>query len=151
MSKKIERIEDDDDGLAFARATPVFLDEDGNGGDYEDRTLNATSKDSNNNLNPMEVEDGVVEGEIFKGEKQPDEFKDSWAAVLFLVQVVAVVGVAIVYAPYLFAEAKDAEANADTTTIEFNPPPWNFRAFPCILDVCKFTQYAQNQLRNCDQ
>lgn len=113
MSMKNENNSDD---YAFAKATAVFdHDEDDHYGDEGSNLKNDTiSGKGGGDVDPMEVADGnvVVEGDIIRGEVQPDEFRDAWAAVLFFAQVVAVIGVAIVYTPYVFAAAEaDAESN----------------------------------------
>jgi uncharacterized membrane protein len=54
-------------------------------------------------MTPMEMADVErgVGGATVKGEVQPNEFRDAWAAFLFLFQFVCVVGVAIAYFPYI--------------------------------------------------
>lgn len=56
-----------------------------------------------NVMTPMELADveQVVGAATLKGEVQPNEFRDAWAAILFLLQFVGVMGVAIAYFPYI--------------------------------------------------
>lgn len=53
-------------------------------------------------MTPMEMADTdhLVGGATLKGEVQTNEFRDAWAAILFLLQFVCVVCVAIAYFPY---------------------------------------------------
>ena len=48
-----------------------------------------------------DVEAVIVSGHLVKGELQPSQYRDSWAAVLFLLQCIGMVGVAIAYFPYI--------------------------------------------------
>lgn len=52
---------------------------------------------------------------LVKGELQPSEYRDAWATVLFLIQCVVMVGVAIAYFPYIGQAAKMVSANTTTT------------------------------------
>ncbi|KAI2497370.1 choline transporter-like protein [Fragilaria crotonensis] len=65
------------------------------------------------------LEDGVpVTGHHIhvKGEMQPSEYRDAWATVLFLIQCLAMVGVAVAYFPYIGQVATVVSANTTTAT-----------------------------------
>lgn len=61
----------------------------------------------------------VVEGTIIKGENQPNEFRDAWAAILFLIQLIATVSVSVVFAPYA-AFQRDEGASSSTNENDFS-------------------------------
>ncbi|KAI2497366.1 hypothetical protein MHU86_17131 [Fragilaria crotonensis] len=77
------------------------------------------------------LEDGVpVTGHHIhvKGEIQPSEYRDAWATVLFLMQCLAMVGVAIACFPYIGQIATVVSANTTTTPPDADDGSW--------LDFC---------------
>jgi hypothetical protein len=73
-----------------------------------------------NVMTPMELADveQVVGGATLRGEVQPHEFRDAWAAILFLFQFAGVVGVAIAYFPYIGQSDQNSTSTAGNSLNE---------------------------------
>mmetsp|Transcript_11583 Transcript_11583/g.17007 ORF Transcript_11583/g.17007 Transcript_11583/m.17007 type:complete len:540 (+) Transcript_11583:101-1720(+) len=57
----------------------------------------------------MGKQEFAEENGVMKGEVQPIAYQDAWAAVLFIIQFISVVGVAISYSSYIFSAIEVAE------------------------------------------
>jgi hypothetical protein len=86
-----------DDDFAFAKGTQV----------QENDDLVMVGAEAVKVITPIEMadEEQAANAVAVKGEVQPNEFRDSWAAVLFLIQFMGVVSVAIAYAPYISSQS----------------------------------------------
>jgi len=92
--------EDVKDDFAFAKASVVNFNDD----DDADADVMAEAQAVDRRISSLDIDKegvGVITTGSMKGEVQPDTFRDSWAAILFLFQFVAVIGVAIHYSPYI--------------------------------------------------
>ena len=123
--------------LAFAKAIHVKHTDDDNDADEDDAAIivvvdnvNSVKSATAGNKNKKtphtmasmdigsEVEEETVPDHLVKGERQPNQYRDAWATVLFLLQCVGMVGVAIVYFPYIGQQQQQQQqkgaADADT-------------------------------------